>query len=418
MARIRRGERARGAMKKWLQLALGIVTSVGGFFDAGAMASSVQAGAVFRFQLIWALLLGMLVVIFLVEMSGRFSAASGRTLPDALRESFGFSFWLGPFVVLTGLHLLVLASEIGGVCFALHLLTGLPLQLLALPVALLIWVFLWRATFAAIEYSTSLLGMITLAFVVAAVRLHPRITDLVAGALPSLPTEDHASYWFLALSIIGAALSPYLFYFYSSGAVEDRWDASYIGVNRGIAVLGMGFGSLIALAAIVVAALVLGPQGIHVDDFHQAALMLTTVFPFWGYTLFAVSMGIACLGGALEVALSLAYTSAQTFGWNWGEDLDPRSDARFSLTYTVGLVLAGGIIAVGFDPLRITLWTLVMGAAVMPIVAVPFLLLMNDAKLLGKHTNGPVANLVTVLIVVLSLALFVVAIPLAVLGGS
>ena len=43
-------------------------------------------------------------------------------------------------------------------------------------------------------------------------------------------------------------------------------------------------------------------------------------------------MGIACLGAAVEVALAMAYTMAQTFGWNWGEDLDPREDARFCLS--------------------------------------------------------------------------------------
>ena len=85
----------------------------------------------------------------------------------------------------------------------------------------------------------------------------------------------------------------------------------------------MGFGSVISIGAIVVAAVVLAPRGIQVDDYHQAALMLTTVFPFWGFVLFAASMGIACLGAAIEVALSMAYTTAQTFGWNWGEDLDP-----------------------------------------------------------------------------------------------
>jgi Mn2+/Fe2+ NRAMP family transporter len=405
-------------VKKATQLALGILTSVGGFFDIGNIATGAQAGARFRFQLLWSLLLGTLLVIFLVEMSGRFAAVSRKALPDAIREHFGFTFWLVPFLVLTLVHFLVLGSEIGGICFALHLITGLPTPLWALPVAVLLWLFLWRAGFNTIENSTSLLGLITLAFVVAALRHHPPTGELLAGMLPTLPSQHPEQYWFIAVSILGAVLAPYLFYFYSSGAVEDKWDPSYVMVNRGISVIGMGFGSVIALGAIVVAAMVLAPRGIQVDDYHQAALMLTDTFPFWGFALFAVAMGVACLGAALEVALSMAYTTAQTFGWNWGEDLKPQEDARFNLVFTGAILLSSLIILFGVDPLKLTLLTMAINAAVLPFVAIPFLLLMNDRKLLRDRSNGWISNAVTVVVVALAFVLAVVSIPLAIVGGS
>ena len=405
-------------MKKWMQLALGILTGVGGFFDIGNLATSAQAGAAFRFQLLWSLLLATVLVIFLVEMSGRFAAVSGKALPDAIRERFGFKFWAGPFLILTFIHILVLGAEIGGICFALHLVTGLPVPLLAPVVGILVWLLLWRTTFSTLENSTSILGFLTLAFVAAVIVHHPPLREVAAGMVPSLPHHDPAKYWYIAVSIIGAVFAPYLFYFYSSGAVEDRWDRSYVGVNRGIAVIGMGFGSLIAMAAIVVAGVVLAPRGIRVDDYHQAALMLTDAFPFWGFVLFAAAMGVACLGAAVEVGLSMAYATAQTFGWNWGEDLEPREDARFCLVYTGAILIATLIILFGVDPFKLTLLTMVISAAALPFVAVPFLLLMNDRTTLGKNRNGWISNTVTVLVVILSVVLAAVSIPLTVMGGS
>ena len=129
-------------------------------------------------------------------------------------------------------------------------------------------------------------------------------------------------------------------------------------------------------------------------------------------------MGIACLGAAVEVSLSMAYTTAQTFGWNWGEDLDPRKDARFSLTYTVAILAAALLILFGVDPLKLTLLTMVINAAVLPFIAIPFLLLMNDRKLLGKHANGWISNTVTIVTLALALVLAVVSIPLMIVGGS
>jgi Mn2+/Fe2+ NRAMP family transporter len=58
-------------VKKLLQISLGIVTSVGGFLEIGSVTTAAQAGAAFGYQLLWAILLGTLCLIFLVEMAGR-----------------------------------------------------------------------------------------------------------------------------------------------------------------------------------------------------------------------------------------------------------------------------------------------------------------------------------------------------------
>jgi Mn2+/Fe2+ NRAMP family transporter len=319
--------------------------------------------------------------------------------------------------VLLLLHFLTLAAEIGGVSLALQLITGISFRIWALPVGILIWLFLWRSSFDAVEYSTASLGMVTLCFVVAAVWLHPSNQEILRGLLPSLPKEEPEKYWLYAVSIVGALIAPYLFYFYSSGAVEDKWDDSYIWINRIVAVVGMTFGAAITAGLIIVAGMVLEPRGISADSVNQVAWMLTEVFPFWGFALFAASMGIACLGAALEVALSLSYATSQTFGWNWGQNLTPAKHARFSLTYTLSILVASLVIALGIDPVKLTIYTMALNATALPVVAGPFLLLMNDRRRLAKHANGPLSNVATIVIVITSVVLFLVSIPLVILGA-
>src|SRR5690242_19315360 len=60
-----------GFVKKLLHVALGIVTSFGGFLEAGSIATSIQAGAEYGYSLLWVLLLGTICLIALIEMSGR-----------------------------------------------------------------------------------------------------------------------------------------------------------------------------------------------------------------------------------------------------------------------------------------------------------------------------------------------------------
>ena len=138
-------------MKKLLEISLGIVTSVGGFLEIGSLATAAQAGATFGLQLVWAIILGTICVIFLVEMAGRFAAVSTHTISDGIRERFGFNFFLVPFIATLLLNLMVLAAEIGGVAISLELATGIRFQWWALPVAFGSWLLLWKGTFGFIE---------------------------------------------------------------------------------------------------------------------------------------------------------------------------------------------------------------------------------------------------------------------------
>ncbi|MFN2533135.1 MAG: Nramp family divalent metal transporter [Pyrinomonadaceae bacterium] len=405
-------------MKKVFEIALGIVTSVGGFLEIGSIATAAQAGAEFGYQLIWAILLGGICIIFLVEQSGRLAAVSGHTIPDAIRERFGYPYFLFLFLVIAAVCLLVLGAEFGGVCVALELATGIGFQWWAVPVSIVIWLLIWKGTFGVIEKGVSLLGLVTLCLVVGAYLMHPSWSATLRGALPSLPAHDRLRYWFIAVSILGASISPYLFFFYSSGAIEDHWDETYLPVNRIIAACGMSFGSLISVAVLVLAAVVLIPLGIKVDHYAQLPILLVPVFGWWGFWLFVASLGIACLGASLEVTLEIAYLAAQGYGWNWSENQRPLAEARFSLTYTIIILLAMLLVLVGIDPLKLTIFSMALTAATLPISIVPFLVLMNDSHYIAQSGNSWFSNLIVILIIGLAFVLAVVTIPLQILGGG
>jgi Mn2+/Fe2+ NRAMP family transporter len=404
-------------VSKLLEIALGLITGIGGFLEAGSLATSAQAGAKFGFQLVWAIVLGTICIAFLVEMAGRLAAVSKHTLPDAMRERFGIRFFTVPLVAVVLVSFLVLASEIGGVSLALQFVSGISFRWWAPVVALAVWLLLWAHNFSVVEKGASLLGLVTLVFVVGALKLHPRLGEIGAHMLPSLPQENHAQYWFMAVSIIGASVSPYLFYFYSADAIEDHWDESYLGVNRMIAGLGMGFGGSIAVAVLTCAALVFHGRGIQVDRYEQIPLILAQPLGHWGFALFVASLGIACFGAALEIALQIAYLVAQGFGWKWGENIRPRQAARFSLVYTIALLLAGLLIFTGIDPLKLTIFSMALTALSLPVTVVPLLILMNDREYLGDNVNHWIANAAVLFVSVLACIVAIVAIPLQILGS-
>lgn len=404
--------------KQLVEIALGVLTSVGGYLDVGAVATSAQAGAEFGYRHLWVLGLGTLVIIFLVEMAGRFAAVSGHPLRAAMRERLGFNFFVATSAAEMVVGILVLAAEIGGISLALQLATGVEARWWAVPVGLLVWALLWNGTFGVLEKGVALLGLVTLCFTVAAVRLDPPLGQVAAGLIPSSGGGDSARYWFIAVAILGALISPYLLWFYSSGAVEDHWSREDVPTNRIVSVVGMAFGSIVAASVLIVSAMVFLPRGMLVDDYAQIALGLTTAMEGKvGFYLFAASLGIACLGAALEASLALAYVFAQGLGWNWGESLKPRRAARFAVTYSGALLVSVIPILLGIDPLQLTVLSMALTAVVLPIAIFPFLVLMNDGRYLGEYRNGRLSNGVVIGVIALAFILAVVTIPLQLMGG-
>jgi Mn2+/Fe2+ NRAMP family transporter len=212
-------------------------------------------------------------------------------------------------------------------------------------------------------------------------------------------------------------ISPYLFYFYSSGAIEDHWGVDEIGVNRAVATVGMSFGCVLCIAVMIVAALVLQPAGIQPDRFEQLGLLLTGPLGRWGFYLFAATLLVSCLGAALELSLATAYSFAQGLGWNWGESVHPRDAARFSLTYTIMIAMATLLIVLGLDPLKLTLFSMALTSLTLPIVTFPFLVLMNDSDYCGELGNHWIGNAAVIVISLLASLIALVAIPLQLMGG-
>jgi Mn2+/Fe2+ NRAMP family transporter len=400
-----------------VDLVLGIVTSIGGFVEVGSISTSAQAGATFGFQLLWAVAAAAATLALLTEMSGRLAVMSKRTMTAAIRERFGIHFHSVLLTTEFVLDLLLLAAELGGVAIAIRLLTGIGFQWWIVPTGLFVWLILWFSGFAVIEHGIGLLGLVTLSFVFAAVRLGPDAGDLARSFIPSVPGHDAVRYGFLAISIVGATVSPYLLNFYSSGTIEEEMKPSDLWVNTATTYGGNMFGAVVSMGVMVTSAMVLQPLHVAVDSYEQAALMFVPTFGSWAIALFALSLGIGCIGAALELALNMGYVLSQAFGWSWSANKPRADNARFSYGFTFILFAAAALALIGFDPLRLTMLSVALTVVVMPLMIVPFLVIMNDRKFVKDKTNTRAGNAILAFLTIAGAVFAVVVIPLEILGG-
>jgi len=402
-------------VKRVFEVALGILAAIGGFVDIGDLVFNVEAGAKFRYQLLWVVVVGVVGIIVYSEMCGRVAAVSKRAVFDAIRERLGFGLGLGALVSSQVVNLMTLAAEVGGLALVLQLLSGLPYRaLIVLGIAALA-VVIWVAPFEWIERIFGYGGLTLLVFAVAAIKLHPGWGSVAHGFVPHVSSSDRLVYAYFVVGLLGAAMTPYEVYFYSSGVVEEGWTPKDLGLNRTNAMIGYGLGGFLSFALMITAGALFLPLGIEPQLIGTVALGAQVPLGTIGLILALVGILFAVGGAAIDTCFSGAYNAAQYFGWEWGKYRRPSGAPRFTIAWVVLLVLALLVIITGIDPVMLTEYAVIFSVVALPLTYIPILLVANDKSYMGRYANGKLANAFGLFYLVVILIVAVSAIPLMVI---
>ncbi|MBA3339206.1 MAG: divalent metal cation transporter [Geodermatophilaceae bacterium] len=401
-------------MKRVFAVALGILTAIGGFVDIGDLVTNALVGSRFGLSLFWATLLGLVGICLYAEMSGRVAAVTGRGTFDLVRERLGPRAGLANLIASFLVTGLTFTAEIGGVALALELVTSVNYLLWVPLIGMAVWLIIWRVKFSILENVFGLLGLALLAFGVALWKLNPDWTNLAHQIFaPHKPVdEDLPVYFYYAIALFGAAMTPYEVFFFSSGGVEEKWGKKDIATMRLNVYLGFPLGALLSLFIAAVAALVLLPNNITVDTLAQVGLPVAVAAGKIALAFVILGFVAATFGAALETGLSCGYSVAQYFGWQWGKYVRPREAARFHLVVLLTLIAAVGGVLTTADPITVTEYSVVFSAIALPLTYFPILVISNDPDYMGDQTNGRITNFLGSIFLVIILLASLAAIPL------
>src|SRR4051812_10782887 len=357
-------------MKKILGITLGIMTALGGFVDLGQIVFTTQAGALFGYTLMWAIVLGTGAIIVYMEMCGRVAVVAQEPVFAVVRTRLGFRLGLVTLIASNLLNLITCAAELGGIAIVLHLLTGWPEKLLLVGLTLVIGSIVFLFRFQWIERTFGLSGLLMVVFAVSAASLHPDWNQLLYGLLPTLaqPDTKHSLlYSYFAVGIFSAMLMEYEVHFYSSGAIEEDWKPEDLGENFMVASLGSVLGSLLTVALLALGALVFLPRGVFPQMLSTTAM--AGAFPFAQKCLVIALLGtMACIAGAaVETALSGAYNVCQFFDLPWGKNQPAKRVPLYTAVWIGMFILALIIALTGLRLLQLVNISIIFGMVIMPL---------------------------------------------------
>jgi manganese transport protein len=395
------------------------MTALGGFVDFGQIVFTMQAGALFGYSLLWAIVLGTAAIIVYMEMCGRVAVVAREPVFSVVRDCLGKRSGLAVLIASNLLNLITCAAELGGIALILQLLTGWKERLLVAVAAMALGLIVWSFKFQWIERTFGLAGVTMIVFAVSAVKLHPNWSALAHGIVPGVGSSSHPLlYWYFAVGIFSALLMEYEVHFYSSGAIEEDWKAQDLGENFMVSAFGSILGALITVGLLTLGAIIFLPRGIFPQNLSTA--MIAGAFPFVQKALILAMLGaLACLcGAALETALSGAYNVCQFFNLRWGKNLPPKSAPTYTAIWIAMFVLAFGLSVSGLRPLTLVNISVIFGMVVMPFTYYPILRVAADKNIMGKHVNSMADNIVALIFLILITVAAVAAIPLMIVTKS
>ncbi|GGP18901.1 NRAMP family divalent metal transporter [Silvimonas iriomotensis] len=383
---------------KWLKrLGPGLITGAADD-DPSGIATYSQAGAAFRFDTLWSLLLCFPLMFAIQAICARIGRTTGSGLASLLKGHYqGFWFYIVILPMFVA-NMINVGADLAAMGDSMALLTHSEERL---------WFVSGFGVFCTLgmvlmpypRYCSILKWLTLTLFAYVAVVLIikvPWLAVLKTTVLPPLRWEN--KYLTTIVAILGTTISPYLFFWQSSQEVEEihlhpereplieapHQHPDAFARIRSDTLTGMAFSTLIAYCIMVATACTLHQHGVtDIKTTAQAAEALRPVAGTFAFALFACGIIGTGLLGVPVLAASAAYGIAGSLGWPNSLSHRAREAKRF-----YGLIV--GAIAIGvlmnlihIDPMAALFWSAVINGVVAVPAMIAIMLIATNRKVMG-----------------------------------
>jgi len=379
----------------WIFLAIlgpGVISAIAGN-DAGGTATYSVAGARFGFEMLWILLLVGVALVVIQEMCARMGVVTGKGLSDLIREEFGVRWTLFAMLILLVANVAVTISEFAGIAASLEIL-GITRYLSVPVMMLIIWFLMTHGTYRGVERIFIAMCLIYFSYIFSGFMARPEWGSVFRHTF--VPTfELDMGFVLLAIAMIGTTITPWMQFYLQSSVVEKGIKIKQYRYQKWDVILGSVVAVVIAFFIIIACAAVLHPRGIVVHEAKEAAMALRPFAGGYAAALFALGLFASSTLGASILPLSSSYAICEAFGWENGISKKFREAPIFYGLYTALILVGGGVVLLpNIHLINIMLFSQTTNGILFPFILIFMLLLVNNKRLMGEHTNSRFNNLV------------------------
>ena len=360
--------------------------------DPSGISTYSIIGAQFGYRLNWLMILATPMLIAVEAMCARLSDVTRKGLTALIK--IHFPPWVVFFAIssLSIANIATIGADLSAMSEVMGLIFGTESFIYIILVVVAIWFIVFFGNFRLIQKYLLWLLFFLFSYIFAAFLSKPDWGQVLRETF--FPTfRFDFGFFAAATALLGTTISPYLFFWESSEEVESRQPRYRLlkKASREDAIVAPGFiaSNIISMFIMIATGTVLFSNG--VVDIKDAAQAAQALEPFAGpFAKYIFAIGILGAGflAVPVLATTTAYAIAEAFGWR-----DSLSDklSKAKGFYTVilfSIIIGMSISFIGIDPIKALFYSQVLVGILTPFLLLLILLLANNKRLLGEHTNG------------------------------
>jgi len=383
--------------------------------DAGGIATYSQGGASYGYSILWMIFVMTFSLVIVQEMAARMGAVTGKGFAALIRERFGVRPTLFAMGCLLLSNAATSVAEFAGIAASLQIF-GIS-KYISVPVAaVVVWVLVVRGSYRNIEKLLLVLSSVFISYVFAAFLAKPDWgVVLKATVVPSfIPTTGFV---LIVIATIGTTIAPWMQFFVQSNIVDKGTSVKELAYARVDVIGGAVSANVIAWFIIVTTGTVLYPRGIAANTAEGAAQALAPVAGQYAATLFAIGLFGASLLAAFVLPLTAAYAVTEAFGFERGIDRSWAEAPVFNGVFTFVILFGASFVMIPKAPLfTIIVLSQVVNGVLLPFLLIFMMIIINDRRIMGRHVNGTVYNVLGWATVTIVIALTVALLGMQAFG--
>ncbi len=371
----------------------GLLVTVG-FIDPGNWASNVAAGSEYGYRLLWMVTLATIMLIVLQHNAAHLGIVTGNCLSES--ASLHLKPWASRTVLLTAMLAAVstaLAELLGG-AIALNMLFKIPLKVGTVIVLGFVLFMLYSNSYKKLEkLIMGFISLIGLSFIIELCMVHVNWGEAaVSWITPSFPAGSIP----IIMSVLGAVVMPHNLFLHSEVIQSRQWNLQEEAViKRQLkyefmdTLLSMIIGWAINSAMILVAAATFFSNGLHVSELDQAQQMLGPILGNAASIVFA----LALLFSGISSSMTAGMAGGSIFAGIYKEPYDIK-DSHTKLGVGITLILSAILIFFIQNPFQGLIYSQMFLSIQLPISIFLQIYLTSSKKVMGKHANTVISNII------------------------
>lgn len=383
-------------LKLFLYTGPALMVSVA-YMDPGNYGTDIAGGASLNYSLLWIVWLSSAMAMMLQYLSGKIGIATGKSLPEILREKFKkkkifvLPYWLAAETATAATDL----AEYLGTVIALTLLFGIPMIYAAIFGAfdvIIILAFTTRRFHVLERMFILFVSVISFGYLYEVFITKPDPSAILYHSV--VPIFANSNAILISVGIIGATVMPHALFLHSwltknklkEKTIQEKRTLRKLHLTENVVVLAIA--GMVNAAIMIMAAAAFNS---HYSNIASISDAYKTLIPLFG----------AGAGIAFVITLLSSGISSSVVGTLAGQavmegllGMKVNIWLRRLVTRFINVIPTTIALLLGLDPLNILVYSQVILSLLIPLPMIPIVVLSRNKELMGELVNRNITTII------------------------